>query len=176
MSERSMLLFALALVAAMAFAATATAQEEGDESFLNEGDSECPEGFVAAGDYCYTQTDYEVVQEGLCDGAPTTEEFLACLEEAEPGLADDAPRTPATDQQQYEEPPAADQEQYEEPPAIGDEPAEPAVDRDEDPYAEPSANEPEVETLPETGGASTVMLAAGLTLLAGGLMAHKVVR
>lgn len=52
------------------------------QSYLNETGEPCPEGFVAAGDYCYTPEAYEIIQSGAgtCEGTPTDEEFLACLE------------------------------------------------------------------------------------------------
>lgn len=60
----------------MLFVSAATAQ-----SYLNETGEACPEGFVAAGDYCYTSADYEAIQTGVCEGTPTNEAFLACLAE-----------------------------------------------------------------------------------------------
>lgn len=61
----------------MLFASPAMAQ-----SFLNPG-GDCPEGLVEQGDFCTTPEAAQATQDDpfACEGLPTDEAFIACLDE-----------------------------------------------------------------------------------------------
>lgn len=79
----------LAMLALLTLAPTAQAQN----FFSPEGD--CPEGFVAQGDFCVTPEVAQALEDDpfTCEGIPTTEEFVACLNAVQAEL--DAQQNPA---------------------------------------------------------------------------------
>lgn len=131
-----MLVAVLAMLALLILAPAAGAQ-----NFFNPG-GDCPEGFVAQGDFCVTPETARAIEADplACEGIVTTEEFVACLDAQHDQDVAEAPLPLG------------------ETPTLVDE-ASGAGDRVFD----------DLGTLPESGGPAFLLPLAGMILVATGL-------
>lgn len=163
---KRLLLLSIALAMIVMSMSPAVAQ-----SFLNSGGN-CPEGLVEQGDFCTTPEAAQAAQDNpfACEGLPTDEEFVACL---------DSLSAPATSG--FTEPGPADgvcEGAGEGDPDCVEALRQGLVDSGRLAPEAPASTEvpeaaPAMTTLPDTGGVSLIALGAGALLLGSGLLIRK---
>ena len=173
------------LAASPALAQTQSSEQNASGTNINQLTQQCQNVIgdinVAGGDNIAVSQYGDIAQENNTNVTVVQNCFQAAAQ-ANINIEDvEAPQAPAPDDDQYEAPaPAPDDDQYEAP--ADDQYVAPEGDDDAAAgagAAAPAGGAAEggaVAVLPDTGGASLFTLGAGALLVAGGLLARKIVR